>query len=162
MMTRNIHLGNTEEQYRFCSEEILYIATGEKEGYITAVLLNNNQYTIPSTLTRASKCIYDLNSGGELLLAGKRYIINMKYLRSVTGQSVRLMAPAGVGCSEATLHLSSRACATLANLNSRHSQMPGGLGFLAGYMTDSGDYHRRDVPESSFDIDDDDIMFLGG
>lgn len=161
-MKRNIHLGNTEEQYRFCSEEILYIATGEKEGYITAVLLNNNQYTIPSTLTRASKCIYDLHSDGELLLAGKRYIINMKYLRSVSSQSVRLMAPAGVGCSEATLHLSSKACATLASLDSRRSQMPGGLGFLAGYMTDSGDYPPRNLEESFFNINDDDIMFLGG
>lgn len=161
-MKRNIHLGNTEEQYRFCSEEILYIATGEKEGYITAVLLNNNQYTIPSTLTRASKCIYDLHSDGELLLAGKRYIINMKYLRSVSSQSVCLKAPAGVGCSEATLHLSSKACAKLTGREFEMIRSLDSFGFLAGYMTDSGDYNPCNLKESFFDIDDDDIMFLGG
>jgi hypothetical protein len=200
-MKRCVHLGNTEELYRFCPDEILWVESdSENKGMerTKVTLVNNNVYVIPQNLTGVCKCLGDATCDtswkGTFLQSGRYYAVNLKYLNKVNDRSVELVYIKKNGDEEKkTLSLSKKACNELKVAgslsaqelqdrqkdrhpegytktcsSSDHFKSEGddkfrfGGNLLIGYQIKMDDvYVPCERPESFYEIDDDDFLYLG-
>ena len=179
-LKRILHFGNTEEIYRFCPEEILYMqaVNGMEE---TKVFLINHRdtYILPNGLGYVSKIIDDalLKTTNSMCRIGRSSIINLQYLSDIIGtDTVRLVAEVDGITTEENLRISVAACTKLAERRgvSKEAQkeyqrlhfeggyiekhIGGGGGYLGFIIKE---YEPCARPERYYDINDDEIMFLG-
>lgn len=193
-LQRILHFGNTEEQYRFCPEEIMYIEAVKGEEKSTVFLLNSeNVYSLPIGLGKVAKIIDDTLQGlpDSLCKVGRSVILNLKYISDIIGaNTIRLVANVNGTLIEKDLILYAKACEELAKyLNSTKARQKAyqQQHFEGGYVARSLGGNRGDIsldivrstsssstmgfmimnyepcerPESYYDIDEDQIMFLG-
>lgn len=181
---RLLRFGNTEEIYRFCPEEILYMqaVTGERE---TIVFMTNNKdyYCVPNGLGHVAQVIDEtlrkrLRTSNTMVTCGRSTIINKKYLGDVIGTGcIRLVAEVDGVKNEVDVKLPVDKCEMLAKVKGlskaeqkeyQRKHFPdgyvrksfgGGGGRYTGFMIET--YEACDRPESFYDIQDDEIMFLG-
>ena len=93
-LRRNLRFGNTEEVYRFCPEEILYMAavTGKEETKVH--LINNESYTLPNGLGYVKNVIRAalLETDNIMTEIGRSTVINSMYLSDIGTNTIRLVA----------------------------------------------------------------------
>lgn len=179
-LQRNLYFGNTEEIYRFCSEEIFYMQAVYGKEETTVFLINNkDSYILPNGLGFVSKVIDDalLKTSNTMCRIGRSTIINFKYLSIIIGtDTIRLVADVDGQPIEENIKLSVAACEKLAKTKGiskakqkeyqhKHFEkgysiktLGGGPG-VTGFMIK--EYEPLERPESYYDIGDDEIMFLG-
>lgn len=192
-LRRILHFGNTEEQYRFCPDEILYIEAVKGEEKSTVFLLNSeNVYSLPIGLGKVAKIIDDTLQGlpDSLCKIGRSNIINLKYLSDDIGKNtIRLVADVDGTSIEKELILYAKTCEELKKYRKSSKTIQEFYQrnhFEGGYVVKSpigsqGDislevvtntgssnmgfmikeYEPCERPESYYDIEDDQIMFLG-
>ena len=179
---RNLRFGNTEEMFQFCPEEILYMQTVNGAEETTVFLVNGDYYSLPNGLGYVSKVIDDTllrsrGTGNSLCRIGRSTIINLDYLDIIEKGTIRLLANIDGISTKESLTISNAACDKLAQMRGLTKRQQknyqighfqggyvektfggGGQGYT-GFMVRT--YEPCERPESYYDIDDNEIMFLG-
>lgn len=180
-INRNLRFGNTEEVFLFCPEEILYMQPVYGKEETTVFLVNNDCYILPNSLKYVSKVIDDnllksRRANNSVCRIGRYAIINFDYLDIIGTDTIRLLANINGVSTEESLKIPVRQCNKLAKMRGltkkqqkdyqiKHFKggyvekiLGGGPGYT-GFMIRT--YEPCERPESYYDIDDDEIMFLG-
>lgn len=173
-MKRTIHIGNTEEHYHFCPEEILYAETVKGEEKTKVHLLNGNSYDVPCLLNEWARTTDHslMKSDQTMIRIGRFYVVNNEYVKSAENGIVTLSADIE---DSTDINISPKACAKLQYLigkddsslldfqHENHSdgynkQISGG-GRYSSFMIVR--YVPKERDDAYYDIDDDDILILG-
>ena len=179
---RNLRFGNTEEMFQFCPEEILYMQPVNGVEETTVFLVNGDYYFLPNGLGYVSKVIDETllrskGTGNSLCRIGRSTIINLDYLDIIEKGTIRLLANIDGISTKESLTISNAACDKLAQMRGLTKRQQknyqidhfqggyvektfggGGQGYT-GFMVRT--YEPCERPESYYDIDDNEIMFLG-
>lgn len=199
-LRRNLRFGNTEETYRFCPEEILYMTTVYGEEKTKVHLINNDCYILPNGLGYVKNVIHAslLETDNTMTKIGRSTIFNATYLSDIGTNTIRLVADVDGQTIETYIdNLPAAACKEIAETkglskaqkreyqrkkqakkrslskaqqrddlyrhfeNGYNFEPFGGRTTLncLGFMVEEKE--PRECPESDYDIDDDEIMFLG-
>lgn len=175
-MKRTIHIGNTEEHYQFCPEEILYVETVKGEEKIKVHLLNGNSYDVPCLLKECAQKIDNslMKSDQTMIRIGRFFVVNNEYVKSAENGNVTLSADIE-GTDSTKIKISPKACAKLQDLigkddrslldfqHENHSdgynKQISGDGRYTSFMIVR--YVPKERDDAYYDIDDDDILILG-
>ena len=179
---RSLRFGNTEEIFQFCPEEILYMQAVYREEATRVFLVNTDSYILPNGLGYVSKVIDDTSlrtriTDNSVCKIGRSTIINLNYLDIIGTDTIRLMANINGVSTEESLNIPVVVCDKLAQMRGLSKRQQnnyqidhyqggyvektfggGGQGYT-GFMVRT--YEPCERPESYYDIDDDEIMFLG-
>ena len=178
---RNLRFGNTEEMFQFCPEEILYMHAVYGEEETTVFLVNNDCYILPNGLGYISKVIAETllksrRTNCSVCRIGRSTIINLNYLSIIGTDTIRLVAEIDGIKTEENIKVSNRACEKIASakgLTKRKQEEYQRMHFDGGYVSSSygggpgsigfmvTTYEPCERPESYYDINEDEIMFLG-
>ena len=177
-MKRTIHIGNTEEHYHFCPEEILYAETVKGEEKFKVHLLNGNSYDVPCLLNEWARTTDNslMKSDQKMIRLGRFYVVNNEYVKSAENGIVTLSADIEVkNRTEIKIKISPKACATLQyligkdyrslldfqheNHSDGYNKQISGDGRYTSFMIVR--YVPKERDDAYYDIDDDDILILG-
>lgn len=175
-MKRTIHIGNTEEHYHFCPEEILYAETVTGKEKTKVHLLNGNSYDVPCLLSDWAQETDNslMKSDQTMIQIGRFFVVNNEYVKSAENGNVTLSADIE-GTDSTKIKISPKACAKLQDLIGKDNRSL--LDFQHENHSDgynkqiSGDgrytsfmivrYVPKERDDAYYDIDDDDILILG-